>query len=92
MSWIAKGKTADETGTILGISKRTVEWHLQKTRAKVRATNVVHCIAMAVRYGVIGVMGTGICGIGISAAMQSPILRKVILDIEVFGVTRTMIG
>jgi DNA-binding CsgD family transcriptional regulator len=90
--WTSEGKTAEEVATILGISKRTVEWHLRNVRDKTKTTNVVHSIALAVRCGVIGVMGTGICGIGISAAMQSPLLRKIMLDIDVFGVARTIIG
>jgi DNA-binding CsgD family transcriptional regulator len=82
LSWIAEGKTAGETGSILGISKRTVEWHLQNMRCRLKATNVVHCVAMAVRYGVIGVCGTGICGIGIAAALESPTICKWLRDIS----------
>jgi DNA-binding CsgD family transcriptional regulator len=82
LSWTAKGKTAWETGAILGISKRTVEWHAGKAREKLRAINITHAIFLAVRCGVIGVMGTGICGIGISVALQSPMLRKAMRDIS----------
>jgi DNA-binding CsgD family transcriptional regulator len=63
LNWTAMGKTATETGTILGISKRTVEWHLTQVRQKLNAVNITHTIAMAVKAGVIGAFGlTGITG------------------------------
>jgi DNA-binding CsgD family transcriptional regulator len=89
--WTSEGKTAEEVATILGISKRTVEWHLRNVRDKTKTTNVVHSIAMAVKYGVIGLMGTGICGIGIAVAMQSPLLRKAMRDWEQFEVVRNLL-
>jgi DNA-binding CsgD family transcriptional regulator len=93
LAWTAKGKTAVETGSILGISKRTVEFHNNHTRTKLSAANITHAIFIAVRCGVIGVAGTGICNIGIAAAMQSPLLRKLMLDIDVFTVAvRTVIS
>ena len=30
LSWTAQGKTAGEIGSILSISARTIEWHIQK--------------------------------------------------------------
>jgi DNA-binding CsgD family transcriptional regulator len=63
LSWTAMGKTAIETGTILGISKRTVEWHLTQVRQKLCAVNITHTIAMAVKAGVIVTFGLlGITG------------------------------
>ena len=49
LAWIAEGKTAEETAIILGISRRTVEWHLSQVRQKVSAANVTHAIALAVK-------------------------------------------
>jgi DNA-binding CsgD family transcriptional regulator len=92
LSWCSKGKTAEETGTILGISRRTVEFHINSARRKSSAANVVHVIAQAVRCGVIGLMGSGICGVGIAYALQSPTLRKFMLNSDAFEVVRTLIS
>ena len=71
LSWTAMGKTASDVGCILGISKRTVEWHLHEVRSKLQALNVVHAIAMAVKAGVIATMGlTGLTYVGISTEMS----------------------
>jgi DNA-binding CsgD family transcriptional regulator len=51
--WTAVGKTASETGIILGISRRTVEWYAQSARRKINATNIVQAIAMSIKAGVI---------------------------------------
>ena len=53
LSWTAQGKTAGEIGSILNISARTIEWHIQKARRKINAVNVVHAIALAIKAGVI---------------------------------------
>src|SRR6202040_958723 len=34
LTWAARGKTFGEIGTILGLSKRTVEFHLENARRK----------------------------------------------------------
>jgi DNA-binding CsgD family transcriptional regulator len=34
LTWAARGKTFAEIGTILGLSKRTVEFHLENARRK----------------------------------------------------------
>jgi DNA-binding CsgD family transcriptional regulator len=71
LSWTAMGKTAIETGTILGISKRTVEWHLTQVRQKLSAVNITHTIALAVKAGVIGAFGvTGLTGYGVKIAAR----------------------
>ena len=92
LSWAAKGKTAEETGTILGISRRTVEWHIQSARIKSGAANVVQAIAMAIRCGVIELVGMGMSGVGITAAFQSPPLRKIMMNAIMFTITRTIIS
>lgn len=48
LTWIARGKTAWEVATILGLSRRTVEWHLKNSKAKLQATNITHAVATAV--------------------------------------------
>ena len=53
LSWTAQGKTAGEIGSILNLSARTIEWHIQKARRKMNAVNVVHVIVLAIRAGVI---------------------------------------
>lgn len=53
LSWAAQGKTAEETGEILGISNRTVEWHLKNVRNRIGAANVVHAVFMATKAGVL---------------------------------------
>ena len=71
LAWIAEGKTAEETAIILGISRRTVEWHLSQVRQKVSAANVTHAIALAVKAGVIGTFGlTGITGYSAKVGMR----------------------
>ena len=62
LRWIAQGKTAGETGTILGISARTVEWHLREMRLEFSAVNVVHLVAIAFRAGIISAIGLGLSG------------------------------
>jgi orotate phosphoribosyltransferase-like protein len=92
LSWIAKGKTAEETATILGISRRTVEWHIQNARRKADATNITHVVARAIRCGVISIHGTGVCGIVVASALQSPSLRKIMRHAIDFEIVRTLIS
>jgi LuxR family quorum sensing-dependent transcriptional regulator len=47
--WVARGKSAWEIGEILGIAKRTVDEHVQKTVRKLGAVNRTHAVAIAVR-------------------------------------------
>ncbi len=47
--WIASGKTASETATILGISEATVERHLRDTRERLGTVNSVHTIVTAIK-------------------------------------------
>jgi DNA-binding CsgD family transcriptional regulator len=73
LTWVSEGKTAWEIATILGISRRTVEWHLTSIRAKVNATNITHAVAMCLKTGIITVFGTGMSGVGIASALEIPI-------------------
>jgi DNA-binding CsgD family transcriptional regulator len=51
LQWVAAGKTADEIAVILGISRRTAEWHIQNIRQKLSAGNTAHAVAIAIRRG-----------------------------------------
>lgn len=48
LAWSAKGKTMSETGQILGISQRTVLFHLQDARARLNAQTLTHAVAEAI--------------------------------------------
>ena len=47
LRWSAEGKTADEIGTILGISARTVTFHITSTLTKLNATNKTQAVTKA---------------------------------------------
>lgn len=51
--WIAAGKSAWEISRILGISARTVYFHLDNVRAKMGVTNVYHAVVKAIMEGMI---------------------------------------
>ncbi len=53
LRWCATGKTKWETGEILGISERTVKFHLDQTRHKLNCMNVTHAVAKALAIGLI---------------------------------------
>jgi len=47
--WLSLGKTAWETAAILGLSQRTVEYHLNNAVARLGAANKVHAAVIAIR-------------------------------------------
>ncbi len=49
LKWAAAGKTAWETGQILGITDWTVEYFLEQARVKLNAINKVQAVATAIR-------------------------------------------
>jgi len=51
--WTCRGKTRSETGDILSISDKTVEFHLQNARRKLGVRNKLHSVAKAIRMGLI---------------------------------------
>jgi LuxR family transcriptional activator of bioluminescence operon len=53
LSWLAHGKTAWEIGTILHISRRTVEWHTRNAAKKLNAVNALQAVAKAIKIGLI---------------------------------------
>jgi DNA-binding CsgD family transcriptional regulator len=48
--WVSEGKTAWETAVILGVSRRTVEFHLQNAMHKLDAANKVQAAFIAVSH------------------------------------------
>ena len=48
LRWMAAGKTAWEASAILGISERTVRFHLNAAREKLRCTTTTQAVAKAV--------------------------------------------
>lgn len=53
LRWVARGKSAWEIGEILGITKRTVDLHVQTAVRKLGAFNRTHAVALALRDGLI---------------------------------------
>jgi len=48
LKWSARGKTMSETGTILGISERTVLFHVQDARQRLDAQTITQAVAVAI--------------------------------------------
>jgi LuxR family quorum sensing-dependent transcriptional regulator len=55
LSWAAQGKSAWETGEILGIAKRTVDEHVQTASRKLNAVNRTQAVVAALRDRLISV-------------------------------------
>ncbi len=53
LRWSAQGKTLRDTAAILGLSERTVRFHLENARHKLDALNTRHAAAIAMRAGLI---------------------------------------
>jgi DNA-binding CsgD family transcriptional regulator len=53
LGWCAEGKSYWETAVILGISERTVSFHMEAVRSKLDATSNAHAVAMALRAGLL---------------------------------------
>lgn len=53
LKWTAEGKTSEEIADIVSISTATVNYHLNKTIAKLNASNRHHAAIKAVRLGLI---------------------------------------
>jgi LuxR family transcriptional regulator, quorum-sensing system regulator BjaR1 len=51
LRWAARGKTAWETGQILGLSERNVRWHLEEAQRKLMTKNKTATVAMALVKG-----------------------------------------
>ena len=53
LGWCAEGKSYWETAVILGISERTVSFHMEAVRAKLKAASNAHAVAVALRAGLL---------------------------------------
>jgi DNA-binding NarL/FixJ family response regulator len=53
LTWSARGKTSDEIATILSLSKRTVDFHIDNARAKLGVTSRVQAAVKAATGGLI---------------------------------------
>lgn len=53
LCWAQQGKTYWEIGCILGISQRTVKFHVARIKAKLDVVSTAHAIAKAMRTGLI---------------------------------------
>jgi DNA-binding CsgD family transcriptional regulator len=51
--WAASGKTFEETGMILGISRKTVEAHMYKAMRKLDVYNTPQAVTKAILLGLI---------------------------------------
>ncbi|MBF0110096.1 MAG: autoinducer binding domain-containing protein [Magnetococcales bacterium] len=53
LRWAADGKTSWETGMILNVSERTVNFHLANAQKKLMATNKIQAVARAILYHIL---------------------------------------
>lgn len=53
LNWLKEGKTSWDISVILGISERTVDFHVNNIRQKLGATNRPQAVALAARRGLI---------------------------------------
>jgi len=57
LRFAAVGRTVADTSQALGITGRTVEFHLKNVAEKLDATNKVHAVALAVSQGLVSLRG-----------------------------------
>jgi DNA-binding CsgD family transcriptional regulator len=53
LEWVSKGKTSWETGLILGLTERTVNFHLRNACAKLKVYGRQAGVAQALRLGLL---------------------------------------
>jgi DNA-binding response OmpR family regulator len=53
LTWAARGKTSSEIATILGLTKRTVDFHIDNARLKLNASTRMHAAVKATAGGLI---------------------------------------
>mgnify|MGYP001253425383 CR=1 FL=1 len=51
--WAAQGKTSEETGIILGLTKNSLDTYRKRAIAKLNAANITHAVYTASLYGLI---------------------------------------
>lgn len=59
LRWASLGKTSKETALILGVSERTVNFHLYGAFGKLRVNSKHAAVAKAVKYGLLNSDGRG---------------------------------
>ena len=47
LTWAARGKTSSEIAQILGLTKRTVDFHIDNARVKLNTTTRMHAAVKA---------------------------------------------
>lgn len=53
LSWVSAGKTYDEVAAILGISQRTVKFHISNAMKKLGVHNARHAVRLCVEFGLL---------------------------------------
>lgn len=53
MKWTAEGKIASDIGMILGLSTRTVNFHISSAMKKLGANNKTSAVVMAAKSGLL---------------------------------------
>jgi DNA-binding CsgD family transcriptional regulator len=53
MKWVAAGKTDWETAQILGISRSTAHFHVERVKKKLRKSSRTEAVAILVLHGLI---------------------------------------
>jgi DNA-binding CsgD family transcriptional regulator len=59
LRWLAEGKSAEDAGSILGISAATVMFHYRNVAARYGTLNRTHTVVEAMRRGELPLAGTG---------------------------------
>ena len=53
LQWLQQGKSSWEISKILGLSERTVNFHVYNVMEKIKAVNRLHMVTIALRLGLI---------------------------------------
>ncbi|MCA1457058.1 LuxR family transcriptional regulator [Bradyrhizobium sp. BRP22] len=53
LAWTAQGKTVADIAVLIGVSPRTVAFHLENARRKLGAASIAQCVAEAMRRGLL---------------------------------------
>ncbi|MCK1624020.1 helix-turn-helix domain-containing protein [Bradyrhizobium sp. 160] len=53
LRWVEEGKSSWEIGVILRVSENTVNFHLKNAMRKLETNSRTHCVAKAIRLGLI---------------------------------------
>lgn len=53
LAWVARGKTTADISVLIGITPRTVAFHLERARQKLNASSIAQCVAEAMRRGLL---------------------------------------